>query len=105
MKIIYTNTLFPLYYSYLDTKYIDRSPTVHVASCKCGHGPLLDISGALWVLLQGLHDLAVVQHQPHELVLPLSFGRGAINGSDEFQLLQMFKGLETTNTGGFKKLR
>lgn len=47
------------------------------------HGPLLDVSGALWVLLQGLHDLTVVEHEPHELVLPLSFGCSIVNRPDQ----------------------
>lgn len=59
------------------------------------HGPLLDLRGALWVLLQGLHDLTVVQHESHQLELPLSFGRGAVDRPDHLQLLQVLKGLKT----------
>lgn len=59
------------------------------------HGPLLDVSGALWVFLQGLHDLTVVQHQSHQLVLSLGFGRGAVDRPDQLQLLQVLEGLRT----------
>ena len=59
------------------------------------HGPLLDVSGALWVFLQGLHDLSVVQHESHQLVLPLSFDRRAVHRPDHLQLLQVLKGLRT----------
>lgn len=68
------------------------------------HGPLLHISGALRVLLQGLHDLTVVQHESHELVLPLSFGRGAVGRPDQLQLLQVLEGLrieKCVSVGGF----
>lgn len=60
------------------------------------HGPLLDICGALWVLLQGLHDLTVVQHESHELVFPLRLGRRAVDWSDQLQLLQVLEGLRTS---------
>lgn len=59
------------------------------------HAPLLDVSGALWVFLQGLHDLTVVQHQSHQLVLSLGFGRGAVDRPDQLQLLQVLEGLRT----------
>ena len=59
------------------------------------HGPLLDVSGALWVFLQGLHDLTVVQHESHEPVLPLSFGRRRVDRPDQLQLLQVLEGLRT----------
>lgn len=48
----------------------------------------------MWVFLQRLHDLTLVQHEPHELVLSLSPGGGVVKRSDELQLLQVFKGLE-----------
>lgn len=64
---------------------------------KCRHGPLLDVSGALWVLLQGIHDLAVVQREPHELVLPLDFGRGTIDRLDQLQLLQVLERLKSVS--------
>lgn len=60
------------------------------------HGPLLDVRGALWVLLQGLHDLTVVQHESHELVFPLRLGRRAVDWSDQLQLLQVLEGLRTS---------
>lgn len=66
---------------------------------KCRHGPLLDVSGALWVLLQGLHDLAVVQHQPHQLVLPLRLGHRAVDGPDQLQLLQVLERLRNRQKG------
>lgn len=63
------------------------------ALSKRRHGPLLEVCGALWVFLQRLHDLTLVQHEPHELVLSLSPGGGVVKRSDELQLLQVFKGL------------
>lgn len=57
------------------------------------HGPLLNIRGALWVFLQSLHNLTVVHHESHQLVLPLSFRRGAVGRSYQLQLLQMFESL------------
>lgn len=69
-------------------------------SAKRRHGPLSDIRGALWVLLQGFHDLTVVQHQSHELVLLLGLCRGAVDGADQFQLLKVLKGLRTEQRGG-----
>lgn len=64
---------------------------------KSRQGPLLDVGGALWVLLQRLHDLAAVHHEPHHLVLPLGFRR-AVDGPDELQLLQVLEPLQTKRT-------
>lgn len=64
-------------------------------SAKRRHGPLPDVRGALWVLLQGLHDLTVVQHQSHQLVLLLSLHRGTVDRSNQLQLLQVLEGLRT----------
>lgn len=59
----------------------------------------------MWVFLQRLHDLTLVQHESHELVLPLGPGGGTVERPDELQLLQVLEGLgrgegqggETTN--------
>lgn len=71
-----------------------------MVSAKRRHGPLSDISGALWVFLQGFHDLTVVQHQSHELVLLLGLGRGAVDGADQFQLLKVLEGLRAEQRRG-----
>lgn len=63
------------------------------------HGPLLQVCGALWVFLQRLHDLALVQHELHELVLPLGPGGGAVERPDELQLLQVLKSLRRRGEG------
>lgn len=63
------------------------------ASGQRRHGPLLEVCGALWVFLQRFHDLTLVQHEPHELVLSLSPGGGLVKRSNELQLLQVFKSL------------
>lgn len=79
---------------------IPQSPNVCRDSAERRHGPLLDIGGTVWILLQGLHDLTVVQHESHELVFPLSFGRGAVDRPDQLQLLQVLEGLRVINGKG-----
>lgn len=63
------------------------------ASGQRRHGPLLEVRWALWVFLQRLHDLTLVQHESHELVLPLGPGGGTVERPDELQLLQVLEGL------------
>lgn len=61
------------------------------ASGQCRYGPLLEVRWALWVFLQGFHDLTLVQHEFHELVLPLGLGGGTVKMLDELQLLQVLE--------------
>lgn len=71
----------------------------YVPLTKSRHGPLFDICGALWVFLQGLRDLAVVQHKFHQLVLLLDLCCGAVHRPNQLQLLQVFKRLEQSVVG------
>lgn len=59
-----------------------------------GRRPLLDISGAVGVHLQGVHDLVVVQQQLHQQVLPLRPHRGALQRLHQLQLQQVLKRLK-----------
>lgn len=105
LKTIFFRTLFGnsikrLVGSFLGHSKFRPEPVQFRGSAKRWHGPLSDICGALWVFLQGFHDLTVVQHQSHELVLLLGLCGGAVDRADEFQLLQVLEGLWTEGRTG-----